>query len=83
MQYNSALEDLILEAYNGNPPDEVILAIGGCRYCAMTGYEDYPTSKKPCRLGHISIEEEFEKRAKSWGSASYFDGFGIALSDDK
>jgi hypothetical protein len=38
--------------YNDNPPDHVVLAAGGCPYCSMMGYEDYPRSKKPCRLGH-------------------------------
>lgn len=35
-----------------NPSDEAIAAIGGCRYCAMTGHEDYPTNRIICRLGH-------------------------------
>ena len=24
----------------------------GCNHCAMTGFEDYPTSAIMCRLGH-------------------------------
>jgi hypothetical protein len=30
-------------------PDSVVLAAGGCPYCAMTGFEDYPTNQKACR----------------------------------
>jgi len=29
----------------------------GCFYCCMTGFEDYPTSKKPCRMGHPEMQE--------------------------
>ena len=36
-------------------PEEAVLEHGGCPYCAMTGFEDYPTSKKPCRLGHMRV----------------------------
>lgn len=72
IEYNSSLEELILKIHNGKPPDEVVLAMGGCPHCAMTGYEDYPTGKVPCRLGHINEAEQFAEQAKSWGSASSF-----------
>ena len=45
------------EKYGGfdKIPDKEIETHGGCRYCAMTGFEDYPTSKIPCRLGHPKV----------------------------
>ena len=28
----------------------------GCCYCGMTGYEDYPSNKIPCRMqGHVEL----------------------------
>jgi hypothetical protein len=40
---------------SGNIPDTIIAPDGtwGCQWCAGTGYEDYPTMDKPCRIeGH-------------------------------
>jgi hypothetical protein len=31
-------------------PEREILSHGGCPYCAMTGYEDYPNNQIPCRI---------------------------------
>ena len=44
-------------------PDAVILNLGGCPYCAMTGYEDYPANKVKCRLGHKDMGRII---AKNW-----------------
>lgn len=44
------------ERHYGKPllefTDEEIESTGGCRYCCMTGYEDYPSMLVPCRRGH-------------------------------
>lgn len=71
-EYDSHIEDNILRAYDGNPPDDVVLSIGGCPYCAMTGYEDYPSSNTPCRLGHVNEAEERYKKLvrEGWKSPS-------------
>lgn len=77
LSYSADAEDFIINLYKDNPPEKAVLAIGGCPYCAMTGYEDYPTGKKPCRLGHINEADEFAEKAKKWGSASSINGFGL------
>lgn len=41
----------------------------GCGYCAMTGHEDYPSNKIPCRLGHPDIAAKV---------AEYFSGPGAS-----
>lgn len=43
----------------GQIPESEILQAGGCPYCAMAGYEDYPMNQKPCRVpGHVAIHEK-------------------------
>ena len=32
----------------------------GCNHCAMTGFEDYPTSAIKCRLGHPAMWDFLE-----------------------
>ncbi len=48
-------------AAGGYVSDDAILAAGGCPYCAMTGYEDYPSCKKPCRK-HPTLGAEMREQ---------------------
>ncbi len=41
-------------------PEQEILDRGGCPYCAMTGYEDYPNNQIPCRL-HGSLGQDIAR----------------------
>lgn len=48
-------------------PVEVVLEAGGCPYCAMTGYQDYPTNKMPCPVvGHVEMHKATEYLMKAF-----------------